>query len=268
MLTGRGRVAILAAVGILDSVRQRWQQRVRPLKARRAFRRLLEDPDGTEHAFVVLRSLAGRSYERLMRRVRQDPQGARIVAERRDLIPVLSDREYLLGLPEDTLGYHYGRFVEAEQISAQGLAAASLASGEDGTATSVGEPDVDAEVFGARLRDMHDLWHVVTGYGRDVQGELALLAFTHEQTGDPGAGYIVRNVEKRMRRGGDPLIGDFLRRASARGRRAAFLPAADWEALLERPLEEVRRERRVGEPEAYEPQRTPAGEAAAQAVGA
>jgi len=246
---------------------RRWLQRVRPWKARRAFQRLIANPDQTEHVFVVIRSLSGRSFERLLRRVRRDPMGARVLRERRDLIPVLSNRDYLLGLPEESLGHCYGRFTLAEQISAEGLAAASQVIEQDVEGMR-GLSDPEALAFGARLRDMHDLWHVVTGYSRDVLGELALLAFTYEQTRNPGIGYIVRNVEKRMRRGGNTEIGDFLREASQRGREAAFLPAADWEALLERPLEEVRRELRVGAPPLYTQRRTPAGEAAAAAAGA
>ena len=248
-------------------LRQRWQERVRPLEARRAFKRLMENPDETEHVFVVIRSLSGRSFSQLMRRVRNDPMGAQIVKERRNLIPLLSNREYLLGLPEDTLGHRYGRFTLAEQISAEGLAAASLVTRE-GDATPLGNEGLEAEAFGARLRDMHDLWHVVTGYSRDILGELALLAFTYEQTRNRGIGYIVRKVERRMAKNGNAEISGFLREASARGRRAAFLPAADWEALLERPLEDVREELRVGPPSEYEQRRTPAGEAAAAAAGA
>ncbi len=227
----------------------------------------MENPDETEHVFVVIRCLSGRSFNRLMRRVRKHPTGAQIVAEQRNLLPLLSNREYLLGLPEATLGHQYGRFILAEQISAEGLAAASLVSREGG-ATPLRNEGLEAEAFGARLRDMHDLWHVVTGYSRDVLGELALLAFTYEQTRNRGIGYIVRNVERRMRKNGSPDISGFLREASERGRGAAFLPAADWEALLERPLEEVREELRVGPPPEYEQRRTPAGEAATAAAGA
>ncbi|MFP6622190.1 MAG: hypothetical protein VCC20_01810, partial [Myxococcota bacterium] len=61
-------------------------------------------------------------------------------------------------------------------------------------------------------------------------------------------------------------VGEFLREASARGRGAALLPAADWEALLERPLDEVRAALRVGPLPEYEQRRTPSGEAAAAAA--
>lgn len=255
------------ALSWITSLKQRWQTRVRPLQARRAFKRLLANPDQTEHVFVVIRSLSGRSFERLLRRVRRHPMGARILKERRDLIPLLSNRDYLLGLPEDSLGHRYGRFMQAEQISAEGLAAASFVP-RDGDATPVGDAGLEAEAFGARLRDSHDLWHVVTGYSRDVLGELALLAFTYEQTRNPGIGYIVRNVERRMRKNGNAEISGFLQQALARGRAAAFLPAADWETLLERPLDDVREALRVGPPPEYEQRRTPAGEAAAAAASA
>jgi ubiquinone biosynthesis protein COQ4 len=89
------------------------------------------------------------------------------------------------------------------------------------------------------MRDSHDLWHVVTGYGRDLIGEGALLAFTYRQIRNRGIGFIVFVAylkagrlypEQRV------MIRDGFRRSG----RAEWLPGADWEALLERPLEEVR----------------------------
>jgi len=240
---------------------QRWLERIRPLEARRALQRLLANPDQTEHVFAIIRALSGSSFRRLHRRMQKDPQGTRILRERRDLVPLLSDRERLLALPSGSLGHQYGRFVEAEQISADGLVEASLAH-EAPTDIELTDKELDGAAFGARMRDSHDLWHVVTGYNRDMLGELALLAFTYQQTHNPGIGYIVRTVERRMRRGGNREISSFLSQARQRGRDAAFLPAADWETLLERPLEEVRSTLRVGNPVSYEERRSPAGEAA------
>jgi ubiquinone biosynthesis protein COQ4 len=250
--------------GFLSQAKLRWEQRVRPLKARAALKRLMANPDDTGEVFVVIRSLSGRSFERLLRRVRRDPMGARVLRERRDLIPVLSDSETLLALPEETLGHRYASFVAREQISATGLAEASTFGRDDEFA----DFDPEAAAFGSRLRDMHDLWHVVTGYDRDVLGELALLAFTYEQTRNPGIGYIVNTVERRIRKGGNEQVSDFLRDATARGKNAKFLPAADWEALLMQPLDDVRRELRVDPVAAYEQNRTEAGEAARAAAGA
>ena len=47
-----------------------------------------------------------------------------------------------------------------------------------------------------------------------------------------------------------------IRQAWRRGRKAAWLSAADWETLLARPLEEVREELRLGEAPRYEPLRS------------
>lgn len=243
-------------------LRLRWLRRIRPLDAHFALRRLIKNPDDTEQVFQVIRALSGRSFEQLIKKMKRDPKGREVISQRRNLIPVLSDRASLLELPEDTLGHHYARFMEAEQISPEGLAATSETESADPRGLFF---DPEAEAFGDRLRDMHDLWHVVTGYSRDILGEIALLAFTYEQTGDRGIGFIVRQVERRMRRGGNPNVSDFLNTASERGRGAALLPAADWEALLERPLEEVRSSLRVGDPVEYVQQRTAAGDAAVAA---
>jgi ubiquinone biosynthesis protein COQ4 len=101
-----------------------------------------------------------------------------------------------------------------------------------------------------RLRDMHDLWHVVSGYGRDLVGEASLLTFTFAQTWNPGVGFIAAVAYLRI--GDVPGARGLLREAFRRGRRAAWLPGEDWEALLALPLDEVRSRLRVGRPPCYE----------------
>jgi ubiquinone biosynthesis protein COQ4 len=83
-------------------------------------------------------------------------------------------------------------------------------------------------------------------------GEASVLAFTLAQTGNPGVGLIVLSAFIDARRSGNAMRGSLIE-AFRRGRSAAWLPAADWEALLERPLAEVRRELRVGAPPIYTP---------------
>ena len=101
-----------------------------------------------------------------------------------------------------------------------------------------------------RLRDLHDVFHVVTGYGRDLRGEAAVLAFTVPQTRNPGIAYLVLSALRRA--GFRSEMGRLIRQAFARGRRAAWLVDEDWESLLERPLDEVRDELRIGPPPRYE----------------
>ncbi len=219
------------------------ENRIRPLEALRALRALLRDPDDTARVFEVIRAMSGKSGQRAYRRFARTAAGARILAERRDLLAQLSDRERLLALPQGSLGHSYAEFMGREQLSADGLAAAS----EQPLETEEAALPAEQQLFFDRLRDSHDLWHVVTGYNRDLAGEAAILAFTLVQTRNPGIGLIVATVYWRAR-------GDFayarrlIRNALRRALRAAWLPGQDWEALLARPLVDVRRELRVGEP--------------------
>ena len=36
--------------------------------------------------------------------------------------------------------------------------------------------------FFRRVRDLHDVWHVLTGYGRDALGEMCLVTFSFQET--------------------------------------------------------------------------------------
>lgn len=211
-------------------------------------RALTRDPERTDLVFVVIRALAGDAAERVYRRVMADPVGRRILEERRSLLATLSRLDDLRALPADTLGHAYAAFMDSQGLSAGGLVEASRSPTAD---DEVRYLDDRARCLGERLRDMHDLWHVVTGYNRDLVGEAALLAFSWAQTRNRGVGLIVLVALARLWRFG---LRDGVRtvlEGHRRGRRAAFLPAADWEALLGRPLVEVRRTLHVLDVPAY-----------------
>jgi ubiquinone biosynthesis protein COQ4 len=89
------------------------------------------------------------------------------------------------------------------------------------------------------MRDSHDLWHIVTGYGRDLVGEAALLAFTYQQTRNRGIGFIVFVAYIKAGRA-CPEHRRLIRDGYLRSKRASWLPGADWESLLEEPLDVVR----------------------------
>ncbi len=230
---------------------------IQPLRAMRCMRTLLADPDDTALVFDIIRALTGSSFERLFQRVMANPTGRRILDERRDILPTLQRRDELRALPEGTLGREYARFLDTENISAEGLVDAS---GEE-----LDEPDFlddRARVLSNRLRDTHDLWHVVTGYQRDLFGEHALLAFTYAQTRNHGIGFIVLMAAVRRWREGCREVIPLVREGFRRGRRAGSLVAADWERLLDRPLAEVRRQLNVDDPPEYTPQFSAAAAAA------
>lgn len=218
--------------------------RIRPLAALRAIRALIRNPDDTARVFDVIDALSGKTRARLFERFERDPSGVRLLRERPDLLARLADRERLLALPPGTLGRSYAEFMAREQISADGLVDASAVSRNE-------RLPAERRWFADRLRDMHDLWHVVTGYERDLIGEASLLAFTYAQTRNPGIGFIVAAAywkAGRVDRSARPL----LREGYRRGARAAWLPAEPWEELLELPLAQVRERLGVGDPPVYE----------------
>src|SRR3546814_15517412 len=67
--------------------------------------------------------------------------------------------------------------MEREGLTEQGLVDESLKFRR-------GKPSHDdmLELYGNRLRDTHDLFHILTGYGRDALGEQCVLAFSYSQT--------------------------------------------------------------------------------------
>lgn len=218
--------------------------RTRPLVALRALGALSKDPDDLPQVFTIIDNLPGHAPQRMLARMRTTEDGRRLLATKPDLGARLADRDALGALPEGTLGRAYLALVERAGITPQGIVDASLAGGTSGETLSV-----DMRFVRDRMRDTHDLWHVVSGYGVDLVGESALLSFSYAQTKNPGVGLVVLLAIVK----GIPKIWPALREGYRRGARAEWLPGIAWEALLDRPLDEVRARLRVGAPADYEP---------------
>jgi ubiquinone biosynthesis protein COQ4 len=83
-------------------------------------------------------------------------------------------------------------------------------------------------------------------------GELSLLAFSEAQFGSPALAIVRRlSALKAMRDYPGLRVWRCMGEGYRLGRRAADLPCADWEALLMRPLVDVRRELKIGVPRQY-----------------
>lgn len=219
-------------------------RRNHPLVALRALAALSANPDDLPKVFTIIDSMPGRSPERMLARTKANESGRRLLATKPDLGKRLADREALRALPAGTLGRAYLELAEREGITPQGIVEASVVGGQ--------RPDDlrdEMRFIGDRMRDTHDLWHVVTGYGADLLGEAALLAFSYAQTKSPGVGFIVLLALAKSDAVTRPVVLEGYRR----GRRADWLPAVEWESLLDRPLGEVRALLRVDDPPVYEP---------------
>ena len=223
---------------------------MRPIDAALAIRRVFADPDATEHVFEVIDALQGPNLKRMRARLQRSHTGRRLLATKPSMLPLLNDRESLRALPDGSLGRAYLEFVESEGITAEGLVEASEHVREN----------VEEEYLWIKdwLRDTHDLWHTVLGYQGDLVGEVALLAFSHYETGNLGVGAIAVLGWLKLGRVTDPRLGA---RATVRdGRRlakqAAWFLEVPWHESLGRPLEEIRRELGVPRPVSYHPVRS------------
>jgi ubiquinone biosynthesis protein COQ4 len=106
--------------------------------------------------------------------------------------------------------------------------------------------------FRERNREMHDLLHITTGYGRDPLGEACVTAFSYAQTGLRGFAVIATVAGFRIARRLCSLYAlRAVYEAYRQGRRAAWVIGADWESLLSQPVDSVRAQFRVSAPTYY-----------------
>jgi ubiquinone biosynthesis protein COQ4 len=209
-----------------------------PFQARRAFRLLREviaDPDDTDKVFAFFEAVGGNEGPRAFARLVATPEGQRLLAARPRLVDVLADEAYLASLPEESLGAWYLRFMRGRGFAPAGL----LEARERGAGQRVAD-DAEHEWFYDRINVMHDLWHVLTGYGTDELGESALLAFSHAQIPNRSFPILLAAAVVKGPKSWNLAWPRYLWRAYRRGRRAQLLTAAPWEELLPLPVTEVR----------------------------
>ncbi|MCP3983114.1 MAG: hypothetical protein GY723_01920 [bacterium] len=223
--------------------RRNW---IRPLVALREMRTLREDPDDTAAAIRVVAALTGNSDRRSLKRLQRSEKGARILRERLDLHDVLTDHDRLKGMSPGSLGRTIVDWFERENISTEGLVQASESAMGNASQGLSG----DEQVYYSRALNLHDVFHVVAGYDRDLRGESAVLAFTIAQDYNHGLAFLA--LEGLRQEGWNSPGGKLIRDGYRRGRRAKWLLEQDWEKLFERPIDEVRDELGVGAPPVYE----------------
>lgn len=196
-------------------------------------RHLLDTFDGGPPArtFPIADVLASHQSSRALRRIRRSPEGKELLEVQPKLDAQSLDLHDLLRLPHRTFGHEV-----AEWMLQCGFAPGSPTTDR-----------TDRAYLERRLLEVHDLWHVLTGYNCDLPGELGLLAFTLGQGHGRGirallAVAVWRDLrESWMRRGRpwSPLIS-YLLTAYLRGRHARSLAPVYLEHSLALPIDSVR----------------------------
>ena len=222
--------------------------RLQPVKAFRALLRLFKNKEDTVQVFEIMRALSGASIPNGYAKLISTPQGGAIAYRRLELATVLSDHTYLEKLPAGSVGRAYLEFVTRENISAEGLVEESRKGIDKG---------IDSEHpyawYGRRMRDIHDLWHVLSGYGRDAIGEACVVGFSYSQTKSLGFGLIALGGAFKLRAAlpEQPIIGAVWE-AYRNGAKAKWLPGEDYLRLLAEPLDSARTRLNIRKPTHYE----------------
>ncbi|MGH0028746.1 MAG: Coq4 family protein [Myxococcota bacterium] len=206
-----------------------------PLRYARAVWRLVRrDPETTTDEAAVVemgfaRSKLGRRFarwEQVVAHLRSDPRTAAAVRARRPFGPIVLER--LDGLAPGTLGR-----VFADHCRARGV---------DPNLVHVPPTDEVGWVLD-HFYQTHDIWHVVTGWGNDLAGEVGLGGFYAAQLGNPAFfGYmlalVLLNVVTRKADLGDVFEAFSVGYRSGQHARPLF--GHDWEASWSTPLEDLR----------------------------
>jgi ubiquinone biosynthesis protein COQ4 len=218
----------------------------------RALKNLLKNPQDTRQVALLTAALRGRSGLIQYNKFKSSLVGFQILAEKRCLADTLDNHAYLATLPENSLGRRYLAFMAEENLSAKGLKQVT-AEATDYLENATEE----ARIFADRTRDLHDLYHVITGYGRDEIGEICVLAFSYPQQRLRSYAVIALfgalNFSRRLSRHriGASAVFSAVHQAYQNGKSASWLPGEDIESLLTQDIDILRRHLRIPVPERY-----------------
>ncbi|MEQ5786762.1 hypothetical protein J3454_02515 [Erythrobacter sp. NFXS35] len=238
---------MFAADGTILRHPDRVPPRYRPLRAWKNFRLLIADKEDTSLVFKIFESLPSKTFLPRVAELALSEHGEHLRRSEPRLPEILDDHAALRRTPKGSLAHAYCDFMETEGLSAAGLVA---------EAERLGRPKYPDLVqwFMERSRDTHDLFHILTGYGRDALGEQCVLLFTHGQSPSQGhllIGYAGAANIKKMVKGSEAPVFGAVRQAHRTGKGAPRLIEQSIRELLAQPLEAVRAQLNIPAPTQY-----------------
>ena len=195
----------------------------------RAFRKLIANPADPLHGPIFQMCVEHSLLRKLTRHFARHAEGRRLLAERPRLNANAVSLATMAAHPLRSLGHEYAAYFAANAITPFDPAVLAVETDQDYVAT--------------RLRETHDVLHVVTGYGTDDIGELELQWFN---LGNHGWGplpfivFLASFVMGRMTKYGG--VWRVFKRALAayrRGRRSRALASVIWEDYWHVPVRDV-----------------------------
>ena len=218
-----------------------------PLKALAHGVRFLTNIEDTKHFFTMTGAIDGVQNERNYQRYINSPMGRALEAEQVCFADIFADRDSLRAYAQGSLAWAYLQFLDREKLDLQMLIDAFDAA--EATSLNLNKSRRDYMVSGLAI---HDMLHVVTGYGRDPVGEACVLAFTTAHLDLPSITFFSQMLALREQAShfGLRVIAA---RSEARSNAAnvRWLPEIDWRDYLAKPLHVVRRELGFIRPDEY-----------------
>lgn len=141
----------------------------------------------------------------------------------------------LEALPKESLGYAFARYLIDNQLDPALLRESAFIEAHEKRGEDVG-------FLAARGFQLHDMFHVLTGYDTTPLGEVRVVSFTVAQFPAPYPALIIgtRPLQAALYQPQLlPVLMDAISEGWMRGRQASSLIAVRWEELFERPLEEL-----------------------------
>lgn len=214
-------------------VEQNAEMRKEFISGLQGFMAFVKNPGDTESVFDIADAM-GRTEAQAaaVAYLKSIPEVAQIIAER--YIASVPDLKYLLSLPEDSLGYVYSSHMTEANFDPEFYRKVVIQD--------------DFTYIVLRVRQTHDIWHTVTGFGVDVAGEVALQAFQLAQNRSPLSVMLMAGAILHTIRTSDNLnaVMQVIDRGYRMGFQAKPFLAQKWEEAWEKPLSEWRTQLGVG----------------------
>jgi ubiquinone biosynthesis protein COQ4 len=222
--------------------------RIRPLKVLHHFGKLVEDKEDTEQVFHIIEATKGKASHRQAHSFIGSPEGQRMMREGVDIPAMLDDHARWADCGPETVAAHYIAFMKREGLSAAGLVAESHK-----WAPPQSLPRDQTQWYFDRLRDTHDLFHVLTGYGRDALGEASLLGFSYEQNHNKGILFIAYAGARQIKKvsGTQAPLYAAIKEGRRLGKAAAKIAHQDIAALMREDIGAARARLNIGKPDIY-----------------
>jgi ubiquinone biosynthesis protein COQ4 len=219
-----------------------------PLKVLHHFGKLVEDKEDTEQVFHIIEATKGKRSHNQAWGFIASPEGQRFIAEETDIPAMLDDHARWADCGPNSVAAHYIAFMKREGLSAAGLVAESY----KWQPREARHADL-TEWYFERTRDTHDLFHVLTGYGRDALGEASLLGFTYEQNFNKGILFIAYAGARQIKKvsGTKAPLYAAIKEGRRLGKAAAKISHQDVAALMREDITEARARLNIGKPEMY-----------------